>query len=77
VQDVVAAAGKREIPNFTRAILEMTLGRQDKAVEFLNQAYEAREVGLVYIQCEPFFDPMRNDPAYPALIKKMGFPDSG
>ncbi|MDA1315309.1 MAG: protein kinase [Acidobacteria bacterium] len=76
VQDVLAAAGKREIPNFTRAILEMTLGHEDKAVEFLNQAYEAREAGLVYLQCEPFFDPMRNDPAYPALIKKMGFPDN-
>ncbi len=74
VKEVVAAAGRRHIPGFTRAILEMTLGHEDEAMEFLNQAYEDREASLVYLQCEPFFDPMRKHAAYPALVKKMGFP---
>ena len=52
----------------------MALGNEDAALEFLEQAYQGHETGLVYLQCEPFFDRMRKHPAYPALVKKMGFP---
>ena len=56
--------------------LELALGNFDEAFRYVEQAYEERDTGLAYIQCEPFFEPLRQNPRYPELIRKMGFPES-
>jgi len=55
--------------------LYMTLGEFDKTFEWLNKAYKARVSRLTYIYSFPFWEPIRSDPRYKALIKKMGFPE--
>jgi len=53
----------------------MLLGDIDAAFELLDQAYADKANALVYLNVEPFFDPLRADPRYAKLIKKMGFPE--
>ena len=43
----------------------------DKALERLNQAFEARHPGLVLIRIEPMFDGMRSDQRFKELIKRF------
>ena len=57
------------------AILPMLFGDLDVAFDLLEQAYAAKANALVYLDVEPFFDPLRADPRYAELIKKMGFPE--
>ena len=57
------------------AVVPMLLGDLDAAFELLDQAYADKANALVYLNVEPFFDPLRADPRYAKLIKKMGFPD--
>ena len=57
------------------AILPMLLGDLDAAFELIEQAYAEKANALVYLNVEPFFDPLRSDPRYAELIEKMGFPE--
>ena len=57
---------------FARAYLG--IGEVDRAFDALEQAYEERSPDLVEgIYADPFYDSLRSDPRYTALLKKMGF----
>jgi TolB-like protein/Tfp pilus assembly protein PilF len=57
------------------ATMYAQLGEKDKAFEALNDAYENREFGLLGIKVDPRLDPLRDDPRFSELLKKVGFPE--
>ena len=56
------------------ARLCVLLGNKNEAISWLQKAFKAREGGIVYLQCDPVFDPMRSDPAFLAIVQQMNFP---
>jgi TolB-like protein/Tfp pilus assembly protein PilF len=56
------------------AQLYSSLGDKDKAFFWLNKAYEERAVTLIYLKVDPAFDPLRSDPRYVELVRRIGFP---
>ncbi len=54
------------------ALLCGVLGRQDEAFEWLDRAYEERDVVLANLKHLPHSDPLRDDPRFDELMKKMG-----
>ncbi len=48
------------------------LGEHDIAFDLLDKAYAGRDCYLAGIKVEPFFDPLRSDPRFAALLKKIG-----
>jgi tetratricopeptide (TPR) repeat protein len=55
------------------AILYVGLGDKDRAFEQLNKAYEDRAGWIIYLKVEPLFDPLRSDPRFAELVKRMNF----
>ena len=53
------------------AIVYAGLKDSDKAIEYLNKAYEARHPGLVLIRIEPMFDGLRGDERFKELTKRF------
>ena len=51
-----------------------TLGEKEKALTWLERTYEARLGLLVIINVEPLFDPLRAEPRFQAILRKLGFP---
>ncbi len=49
-------------------------GEKDKAFEWLDRSYDIHDAGLVRLPYDPAVDPLRSDPRFAALVKKMGFP---
>ena len=47
------------------------LKENDKVIEYLNKAFDARHPGLVLIRIEPMFDGMRSDERFTQLIKRF------
>jgi tetratricopeptide (TPR) repeat protein len=52
--------------------LYFELGDRDKAFEWLEKAYQSRDVDLIYLGVDPMVDDIRSDPRGVALLKKMG-----
>jgi serine/threonine protein kinase len=50
------------------------LGDKDRALEWLNVAYEQRSMYLCQLPTDQLFDSLRSDPRYAELVRKIGFP---
>ncbi len=50
------------------------LGEKDRALTSLERAWEIRDGGLMDIRNDPSLDPLRGDPRFEAIVKKMNFP---
>jgi TolB-like protein/Tfp pilus assembly protein PilF len=48
-------------------------GDKDRAMDWLEKAYEAREPGLVYVG-RPHWDRLRGDPRFQDLLRRIGLP---
>jgi len=64
--------GEHYISPANIALAHIQLGETDAAFKWLDVAYEERSSGLVSIKVEPAYDPIRSDPRFEALLKKMG-----
>jgi len=49
-------------------------GMKDEALEWLEKAYEAHDPNMPYINIDPIFDYLREEPAFKNLIERMDFP---
>src|SRR5262249_34991079 len=50
------------------------LGRTDEAFHWLEKAYDARNPLMPNMKMEPFLDPIRSDPRYADLMRRIGLP---
>jgi tetratricopeptide (TPR) repeat protein len=56
------------------ALIYQGLGDRDEALARLDRAYEARFKASIVLR--PIFDPLRSDPRFQALLRRMGLPGS-
>jgi len=56
------------------AYLYAGLGEKDQAFSYLEKAYQDRDFMLNLLQIEPAFDPLRSDPRFQELLRRMNFP---
>jgi len=58
--------------SYGRAMIHASLGEVDQAFRLLDQAYADREGAMVYLKVEPALDPLRADPRFDELLRRMG-----
>jgi TolB-like protein/Tfp pilus assembly protein PilF/predicted Ser/Thr protein kinase len=74
IADVVAARfGKSYFDAVHLAMRYLDAGDKDRAIDFLNKAYEIRDTWLPYIGI-PLWDSLRSDPRFQALLRRIGLP---
>jgi serine/threonine-protein kinase len=59
---------------FDLATVYVGLNLPDEAFRALEEAYAGRAYGLVFMAVDPRFDPIRSDPRYRDLIRRVGLP---
>ncbi len=52
----------------------LCVGDYDKAIEWLEKAYEVHHPGLPYVGFDPRYDPLRSDPRFQDLMRRMNLP---
>jgi hypothetical protein len=48
------------------------IGDADRAFLSLERAFQARSAGLIYLQIEPGYLPLRTDPRFGDLVRRIG-----
>jgi serine/threonine-protein kinase len=66
-----AAAG-RYVPSYWFALVHAGLGERDEVLRDLERAYEERSTVLAYLLIDPRFAPLRGDPRFLALARRLG-----
>ena len=54
------------------ATLEVALGHNDSALDWMEEAYRERRGWLAYLNVHPVVDPLRNEPRFSELVERMG-----
>jgi TolB-like protein/DNA-binding winged helix-turn-helix (wHTH) protein/Flp pilus assembly protein TadD len=66
-------AGERYVPPTGLALVHAGLGEHDRAFEWLEKAYTARDVHLAFLHVDPRWDAYRADPRFVDLVARCGF----
>ena len=66
-----ALSQRRYVSGIYFAVICAGLKDNDRALQYLNKAFESRHPGLVLIRIEPMFDGLRNDDRFKQLIRKF------
>lgn len=63
------------VPPYQVALIYTALGEKDRAFEWLERAYEARDDGFLWcIELNPMWDSLRSDPRFADLVRRFRSP---
>jgi hypothetical protein len=48
------------------------MGDKQNAFKWLEDSYHAHDVGLLYLKIDPCLDPLRSDPRFDDLMRRVG-----
>jgi eukaryotic-like serine/threonine-protein kinase len=74
LQRLEALSSKSYVSAFDIALIHLGLGDMDRAVEWLERAYQERSDGLVFLNVDPRLDRLRLDPRFGSLVRRVGLP---
>ncbi len=67
-------AKKEHVSPFLIAQCHVILGHKAEAIKWLERAYTERDLLMPYLNTEAAFDPIRYDPRFAEISKRLGFP---
>jgi tetratricopeptide (TPR) repeat protein len=67
--------GKYEHDPYFTAQIYAQLGHKDQALAWLEKAYEKHDGRMYRLKVEPLLDPLRSDPRFGDLLRRMNFPE--
>ncbi len=63
---------QRYVSPYNLALIHIGLSQKDEAIQLLEETYEDRNgYDLAFIKIEPMLDPLRGDPRFEALVRKV------
>ncbi len=63
---------KDGVGRYEIALVYTGLGRKTEAFKWLEESYKAHDVGLLYLKVDPPLDPLRSDPRFDDLVRRVG-----
>jgi TolB-like protein/DNA-binding winged helix-turn-helix (wHTH) protein len=74
VSNLIQLSKRRYVSPYGIACIYAALGDVDQACAWLEKAYEDRADGLYNLKVSPRFDPLRSDPRFRDLLRRMNLP---
>ena len=72
LDEILALRASRFVPQEEIARIYAQLGDSDSAMHWLEQAYAARSRGLMFLNVNTSWDPIRSDPRFQDMRQKLG-----
>lgn len=77
-QNIINELEKRTALHYVSAMafvhVYLGLGDTDRALEYLEQAFNDRDYELIVLKVSWWFDPIRGDPRFQDIVRRMNFP---
>ncbi|HEY8130341.1 MAG TPA: winged helix-turn-helix domain-containing protein [Thermoanaerobaculia bacterium] len=74
LEDLIVRSGKQYVSSFAIALVHVGLGEQQAAIDRLERAYQDHAFELAHLNLTPAFNPLRADPRFQNLLRKLGLP---
>jgi len=74
IEELKAASKQSLVPALFVALVYAGLEDEDQAFIWLEKAYEERFNRLAYLKVEALWDPLRSDPRFADLVRRVGIP---
>jgi serine/threonine protein kinase/tetratricopeptide (TPR) repeat protein len=74
IEELSSLSKQRFVPAFYFALIYAGLEDKDQAFTWLDKACDERFIRLVYLNIEAFWDPIRSDPRFTQLVRRVGIP---
>lgn len=71
LDEMTQRAKRGYFPTWAMASVYVGLGDKDRAFEWLQEAVEERAAYVPYLKVDPLFDPLRSDPRFTDLLRRM------
>ena len=68
---------ERYVPPYAFALIHVGLGHNERALDWLQHAYNVRDVHVIWLPMDPKLDPVRNEASFVRLLERCGFRDAG
>ncbi len=71
---IEAKSKNRYVTPYAATLIYLGVSDKDKTITLLNQCVAERTNWLVWLLKDPRWDPMRADPRFQEIVRKVGFP---
>jgi len=75
LQELQELSKESYVPACWRAIISGDLNEKDEAFSWLESSYREREAWMALLKYWVMVDPLRSDPRFDDLLRRMNFPD--
>ena len=72
LKELTELSKDRYVSPYFIALIYVGLNDKDEAFDWLEKAFAERSAGMVYLKVEPMFDPIRSDPRFQGLLRRVG-----
>jgi tetratricopeptide (TPR) repeat protein len=74
LSELQGTSKRRFVPSWTFALIYAALGDKDQAFRWLDKGFDERPSDMEYLKVNPGWAPLRSDPRYQDLLRRMGLP---
>jgi eukaryotic-like serine/threonine-protein kinase len=74
LESLTELAKQKYVPSYFLAGIHVGMGEKDRALEYLERAYEEKSHWLIYLHIDPGMDILRDDPGFQNLVRRVGLP---
>jgi tetratricopeptide (TPR) repeat protein len=73
VSGLIQTGQHRYVPPYNIALVYAGLGKRDSALEWLDKAYQAHDVRMIFLTVDPKWDDLRSHPRFTELLRRCRF----
>lgn len=74
LKELQTLSREKRVPAICLVLVYIGLGDKDQAIAWLENAYNERSDFLLVLNVDPLFDPLRSDPRFQDLLRRMNLP---
>jgi len=72
--ELVQLSSQKYVSPYFLSGIYLGLGQHDRAIDYLEKAYEERSHWLLYLHIDPSMDSLRSNPGFQDLLRRVGLP---